>query len=201
MKVYYGIPKVPDIQTLAAPVEEEEEVGDQDNPDKPKKKKTKKDPLFSKKTKSDPNAPPSDRIPVPDLKDNDKIEKVKALREASKRISLGSELLPSCCCYTLLNASYSVCCAEISEDSSMLAVGFNDSIIKVWTLVPQKLKAMKSADQLEDVNIEADDVLIPNMHTPSQNQARPGADEDNFSDTLSAEPCRFHRQKKGRLVV
>uniref|UniRef100_V5GLZ5 Transcription initiation factor TFIID subunit 5 n=1 Tax=Anoplophora glabripennis TaxID=217634 RepID=V5GLZ5_ANOGL len=160
MKVYYGIPKVPDIQTLAAPVEEEEEVGDQDNPDKPKKKKTKKDPLFSKKTKSDPNAPPSDRIPVPDLKDNDKIEKVKALREASKRISLGSELLPSCCCYTLLNASYSVCCAEISEDSSMLAVGFNDSIIKVWTLVPQKLKAMKSADQLEDVNIEADDVLI-----------------------------------------
>lgn len=66
-KVYYGIPKAPDIQTLAAPVEEEEEVGDQDNPDKPKKKKAKKDPLFSKKTKSDPNAPPTDRIPVPDL--------------------------------------------------------------------------------------------------------------------------------------
>lgn len=42
----------------------------------------------------------------------------------------------------------------------MLAVGFNDSIVKVWTLVPQKLKAMKSAEQLEEVNIEADDVMV-----------------------------------------
>lgn len=42
----------------------------------------------------------------------------------------------------------------------MLAVGFTDSIVKVWTLVPQKLKAMKSAEQLQDVNIEADDVLV-----------------------------------------
>lgn len=55
---------------------------------------------------------------------------------------------------------YRVCCAEITEDSSMLAVGFNDSIVKVWTLVPQKLKAMKSAEQLEEVNIEADDVMV-----------------------------------------
>lgn len=42
----------------------------------------------------------------------------------------------------------------------MLAVGFNDSIVKVWTLVPQKLKAMKSAEQLEEVNIEAEDVMV-----------------------------------------
>lgn len=42
----------------------------------------------------------------------------------------------------------------------MLAVGFNDSIVKVWTLVPQKLKVMKSAEQLEEVNIEAEDVMV-----------------------------------------
>lgn len=42
----------------------------------------------------------------------------------------------------------------------MLAVGFNDSIIKVFTLVPQKLKSMKSADKLQEVNIEAEDVLV-----------------------------------------
>lgn len=65
--MYYGIPKAPDIQILAAPVEDEEEQPEQDSPDKPKKKKSKKDPLLSKKTKSDPNAPPPDRIPVPDL--------------------------------------------------------------------------------------------------------------------------------------
>jgi len=45
--------------------------------------------------------------------------------------------------------------AEVSEDSSLLAVGFTDSIIKVWTLVPQKLRAMKSAEQLQDIDREA----------------------------------------------
>ncbi|CAH0557206.1 unnamed protein product [Brassicogethes aeneus] len=172
-KVYYGIPKAQDFQTLsAAPVEDEEEQGDQDNPDKPKKKKAKKDPAFSKKTKSDPNAPPNDRIPVPDLRDNDKHEKVKALREVSKRVALGPESLPSVCCYTLLNANYSVTCAEITEDSSMLAVGFNDSIVKVFTLVPQKLRAMKSVDQLQDVNIEAEDVLARMMDDRSGESSR-----------------------------
>lgn len=69
--MYYGIPKGPDFQSLAAPVEDEEEA-EGDSPDKKamiKKKKAKRDPLFSKKTKSDPNAPPPDRIPVPELYD------------------------------------------------------------------------------------------------------------------------------------
>jgi transcription initiation factor TFIID subunit 5 len=171
-KVYYGIPKAPDIQSLAAPVEDEEEGGEQDNPDKPKKKKAKKDPLFSKKTKNDPNAPPTDRIPVPDLKDNDKLEKIKAYREASKRVTLGPEYLPSVCCYTLLNANYTVTCAEITEDSSMLAVGFSDSIVKVWTLVPQKLKSMKTAEQLQDVNVDAEDVLARMMDERSGETSR-----------------------------
>ncbi|CAH1105872.1 unnamed protein product [Psylliodes chrysocephalus] len=172
-KVYYGIPKGPDPATIAAPIEDEEgEGGDQDNPDKPKKKKAKKDPMFSKKTKSDPNAPPPDRIPAPEWKDNDRAEKFKACREASKRVTLGPDSLPSCCCYTLLNANYTVCCAEITEDSSMVAVGFNDSIVKVWTLVPQKLKSMKSSEQLEDVNIEADDVLVRMMDERSGETCR-----------------------------
>jgi hypothetical protein len=55
---------------------------------------------------------------------------------------------------------FSVTCAEITEDSSMLAVGFSDSIVKVWTLVPQKLKSMKTAEQLQDVNVDAEDVLV-----------------------------------------
>lgn len=171
-KVYYGIPKAPDIQTLAAPVEDEEEGAEQETPDKPKKKKAKKDPLFSKKTKSDPNAPPPDRIPIPDLKDNDKVEKVKSFRESCRRITLGPETLPSVCSYTLLNANYTVTCAEITEDSSILAVGFSDSIVKVWTLVPQKLKAMKSAEQLQDVNTDAEDVLARMMDERSGESAR-----------------------------
>ncbi len=40
-------------------------------------------------------------------KDTDKLEKVKAMRESSKRVTLGAETLPSICCYTLLNTYYS----------------------------------------------------------------------------------------------
>lgn len=65
-KVYYGLLKEPDIQCVPPAEEEEDDTGGGDA-DKPKKKKAKKDPLFSKKTKSDPNAPPVGRMPLPNL--------------------------------------------------------------------------------------------------------------------------------------
>lgn len=154
VKVYYGLLKEPDIQTLAQPPEEDDDM-DPDAPDKPKKKKAKKDPLFSKKSKSDPNAPPIDRMPLPELKDIDKQEKVRSMREAMKRVALGPESLPSICFYTILNTTHSVTCAEISEDTSLIAVGFADSILKVWSLTPAKLREMKPADQLKEIDREA----------------------------------------------
>lgn len=62
--------------------------------------------------------------------------------------------------YTLLNANYTVTCAEICEDSSLIAIGFSDSSIKVWSLSPVKLREMKSADLLKEIDRDADDVLI-----------------------------------------
>lgn len=67
---------------------------------------------------------------------------------------------------------FSVTCAEIAEDSSMLAVGFSDSIVKVWTMVPQKLKTMKTADQLQEVNADAEDVLVRMMDERSGEVSR-----------------------------
>lgn len=61
----------------------------------------------------------------------------------------------------LVNTTYksfvisSVTTAEISEDSSLLATGFSDSGIKVWSLIPQKLRLMKTGEQLQDINREA----------------------------------------------
>ncbi|XP_051169756.1 transcription initiation factor TFIID subunit 5 [Leptopilina boulardi] len=161
-KVYYGLLKEPEIQCVNPPEEEEEDTGGGEG-DKPKKKKPKKDPLFSKKTKSDPNAPPVGRMPLPNLKDADKMEKIKALREATKRVQLGPDCLPSICFYTLLNVVHSITAVEISEDSSLLGVGFSDSVIKVWSLLPQKLKVMKNSEQLAEIVTEADDVLVRMM--------------------------------------
>lgn len=64
-------------------------------------------------------------------KETDKLEKGKALREASKRVALGPESLPSICFYTLLNSGHTAISADICDDSTLLAVGFNNSTIKV----------------------------------------------------------------------
>ncbi|KAK7113833.1 transcription initiation factor TFIID subunit 5-like [Littorina saxatilis] len=156
-KVFYGLLKEPD---LNVPLEDEDEgEGDGDGTGKPKKKKAKKDPLLMKKSKNDPNAPQPTRIPLPELKDQDKIEKISAFREALKRDKLNAEHLPSICFYTFLNTSQGVTCVDFADDSSMLAVGLQNSNIRVWSLVPKKLRSMKSAMELEIIDKEADDVL------------------------------------------
>jgi len=87
-------------------------------------------------------------------KDADKLEKMKAVREATKRVALGPDSLPSICLYTVLNSNGTVTGAEISEDSSLLALGFSENIIKVFSLTPQKLRGLKSADKLQDIDRE-----------------------------------------------
>ncbi|XP_041989256.1 transcription initiation factor TFIID subunit 5 [Aricia agestis] len=169
-KVFYGLLKEPDIQVLPPPIEDEEEV--EETPDKPKKKKAKRDNIFMKKPKSDPNAPPNDRIPLPELKENDKIEKGRALREASKRVQLGPESLPSICFYTLLNSGHTAICADICDDSTLLAVGFNNSTIKIWTLTTVRLRGMKSAEKLQDIDREAGDVLVRMMEEKDRDTCR-----------------------------
>lgn len=45
--------------------------------------------------------------------------------------------------------------AEISEDSSLLSAGASDSVVRIWSLNSNKLKAMKPASELEQVDKEA----------------------------------------------
>ncbi len=80
-------------------------AANEDDASKPKKKKSKKDSIFSKKTKNDPNAPPVGRLPLPEPRDIDKKEKLRAVRESMKRITLGPDLLPSICFYTFTNTN------------------------------------------------------------------------------------------------
>ncbi|KAL5276607.1 TAF5.2 family protein [Megaselia abdita] len=175
IRVYYGLLKEIDFQSLTQPPppEDEDDGGnDPDAPDKPKKKKPKRDPLLSKKSKSDPNAPPIDRIPLPELKDADKLDKLKALRETAKRVHLNKDTLPSVCFYTVLNSHGAVICTDVSDDASMLAAGFTDSHVKVWSLTPAKLREMKSAENLKDIDKDAEDVLVRMMDDRTAETAR-----------------------------
>lgn len=48
-----------------------------------------------------------------------------------------------------------VSCVAFTDDSSMLAAGFENSQIVIWSLSPQKLRAMKSVDDLAEIDKEA----------------------------------------------
>ncbi|XP_066267952.1 transcription initiation factor TFIID subunit 5-like [Branchiostoma lanceolatum] len=154
VKVLYGLPKEPDINV---PLDDDDEGAEGE--DKPKKKKQKKDLLLNKNKKADPNAPPPSRIPLPELKDADKLEKVLSWKEGLKRVPLGRENLPSICFYTLANAYQNVSAVGVSEDSSLLAAGFEDSNVRVWSLSPQRLRTMRNASELDQLDKEADDIV------------------------------------------
>ena len=156
----------PDVAPLPQDDDEETEDGD-----KPKKKK-KKENILSKKSKNDPNAPIATRMPFPEMKDSDKLEKAKAIRESFKRANLGPDNIPSICMYSLMNCSAKVTSINVSDDSSLLGAGFSDSVIKMWTLLPHKLKKLKSADALKDINRESDDVLHRMMDDSSGEQSK-----------------------------
>ncbi|KAL8563934.1 hypothetical protein ACOMHN_059364 [Nucella lapillus] len=157
MRVYYGLLKEPE---LNIPLDDDDDGdGDGDGSGKPKKKKAKKDPLLMKKSKNDPNAPQPTRIPLPELRDQDKVEKITAYREALKRVKLSKDQLPSICFYTFLNSSQGVTCVDFSDDSTMLAAGFQDASVQVFSLTPSKLRTMRSPAELELIDRDADDVL------------------------------------------
>lgn len=68
---------------------------------------------------------------------------------------------------------FSVTAAEVAEDSSLLAIGFSDSGIKVWSLVPQKLRLMKNGEQLQDIEREAGNAYAECLKRSAFNLYRP----------------------------
>uniref|UniRef100_A0A3P8XID6 Transcription initiation factor TFIID subunit 5 n=1 Tax=Esox lucius TaxID=8010 RepID=A0A3P8XID6_ESOLU len=154
-KVFYGLLKEPEIEV---PLDDEDEEAENEE-GKPKKKKPKKDSMGSKSKKQDPNAPQQTRIPLPELKDSDKLDKIMNMKEAAKKIRLGSDNLPSICFYTFLNAYQGLTAVDITDDSSLIAGGFADSTVRVWSVTPKKLRRVKSAADLSNIDKESDDVL------------------------------------------
>ncbi len=63
-------------------------------------------------------------------------------------------------------------CVEISEDTSLLAVGFSDSKLKIFSLVPAKLRGMKKAEDLSLVDKSADDVYARMMDDSTAEQQK-----------------------------
>lgn len=195
-KIFIGLLKEPEIN-ISIPDDDNDDINGEnfgEGGEKPRKKKSKKDNLLSKRARSDPNAPPATRIPLPELRDAEKLDKLNMMRESARKLKLSSETLPSICFYTLLNANQNnnmaVLCAEISEDSSLLAAGLSDSNIKVWSLTPSKLKSMKSSHELDLIDREAEDVLFRMMDEKSSTDCKIFHGHSGPVYSLCFSPCR-----------
>ncbi|RKP37739.1 WD40-repeat-containing domain protein [Dimargaris cristalligena] len=98
--------------------------------------KIKKEPLT--------DAPGLQDVPFPPHKTFDVKEQLRQLADVRKTVSLSREALPSICCYTFHNTYDSLNCTTVSDDLTLLAGGFSESYIKLWSLTDEPLRGLRS---------------------------------------------------------
>ncbi|KAF9956224.1 Transcription initiation factor TFIID subunit 5, partial [Modicella reniformis] len=96
------------------------------------------------KTEAGVDSPSRDDIPLPPYKGSDIQSEIEALRDSRKRVALGPSSLPSICAYTFHNARENINCVAMSEDATLMAAGFSDSYVKLWSLNGEKLRGFRS---------------------------------------------------------
>ena len=114
----------------------------------------------SRKPKNTPAAPPLDRIPLPELRDIDRMDKMNAARDALRRVKLGLDKSVCAYCYTLHNTTNSLSSVCFSDDSTLLAGCFESSLVKIWSLTDQPLKEMKTFQDLSQIDLEDESVSV-----------------------------------------
>ncbi|KAG9024941.1 Transcription initiation factor TFIID subunit 5 [Tulasnella sp. JGI-2019a] len=117
------------------------------------------------------NPEPTDLLPRSlHFKAIDVKREVEKVRDARKRIRLEpvtlsaadyemdrtamfakSGALPSVCAYTFHDAPDGVCSSVFSQDSTLMAAGFSESYIRIWSLRGDKLKGLRSDFNLSQV--------------------------------------------------
>lgn len=152
--------------------------------DEPRKKRAKKEILITVPSK----------LPLPAQKDSDKQNKILAQKEAGLRRKLSPEQLPSICMYTIFNAKdahdTAALCSTITEDSSMIAIGFSDFSVRVWALTNSNLKQLRSPQELEDLDKEAEDVTKKMMNDEKGDDMRTLSAHSGPVYGVSFSPCK-----------
>ncbi|KAI8320440.1 WD40 repeat-like protein [Martensiomyces pterosporus] len=87
--------------------------------------------------------PAREVVAMPPPRGADVEHQIASLKALRKRIALGPAALPSICMYTLHNTNSTLNCTTVSEDLSLLAGGFSESYIKIWSLKREPLRGFK----------------------------------------------------------
>ncbi|GAA5796577.1 hypothetical protein HPULCUR_001950 [Helicostylum pulchrum] len=91
-------------------------------------------------------------IPLPPYRGIDISAEIEALNNINHRMPLNDGSLPSICCYTFHNTHDSLNCVTTSKDATLIAGGFAESFIKIWSLKGEKLKSLRNTINPAHVN-------------------------------------------------
>lgn len=154
--VYWGQLKQPSVVEEA--LEDDGGAAKEDAEDEEEAAKAKKRAKRAKTTIT--NGAPADRVPLPPARGRELQMKIEQLKEVRARVELGAANLPSACLYSFFNATDRVHCLNMSEDATMIAAGFADSYIKIWSLDAKKpLRTLQPASTLKTATVSDDSKL------------------------------------------
>ncbi|CCH44704.1 Transcription initiation factor TFIID subunit 5 [Wickerhamomyces ciferrii] len=107
---------------------------------------------FNKIKKETDDSPPKETLPLPQKTALDLKREILAVRESRDKFKLDSiqAAAPSVCMYTFHNTNNDLTTLEFNDDSTLVAGGFQDSYIKLWSLDGSPLKSVLRSDQSEE---------------------------------------------------
>lgn len=109
---------------------------------------------FSKLKKETEDSPARETLPLPQRTALDLKREIIAVRESRDKIKLDAiqASAPSVCMYTFHNTNNDLTTLEFNDDSTLIAGGFQDSYIKLWSLDGSPLTSILKNDEHSDEN-------------------------------------------------
>ncbi|ODV87205.1 hypothetical protein CANARDRAFT_5758 [[Candida] arabinofermentans NRRL YB-2248] len=95
------------------------------------------------------DTPARDTLPLPQRTAYDLKREILKIQDSRAKIKLNAAqaALPSTCMYTFHNTNNDLTCIEFNDDSTVVAGGFQDSFIKLWSIDGSPLRSVLKNDE------------------------------------------------------